>query len=295
MKKISRKIANDLANSPIFNQAQYLWKENQKNFWLPLNKWKKIYLGVYLILQDYTQDLFPPQFKDQQAAYDGEINYFDNLPGVDPKIALETDIRKPFCFGNYKYINYFLQLCQTLEECEIYPPQKILELGAGSGWMSEFLAVMKFNATATTISHNSIEQIESRINSLKQKDFPVTLQCYETPMESVSEFLKDKNVLPVDAVFVFEALHHAYDWQKSLKSAFECLDRDGWLIICNEPNLIHTFVSYRVAKLSNTHEIGMSKISLVKTLKSIGFRQVVCFRNRYLDLLITPHWIAAQK
>jgi cyclopropane fatty-acyl-phospholipid synthase-like methyltransferase len=167
-------------------------------------------------------------------------------------------------------------------------------LGAGSGWMSEFLAVMKFKAIATTISHNSIKQIESRISSLKQKEFPVTLQCYETPMESVAEFFKNKNVLPFDAVFVFEALHHAYDWQKSLKSAFDCLDRGGWLIICNEPNLVHTFVSYRIAKLSNTHEIGMSKLSLMKTLKQIGFRKVVCLNNR-LHLLIKPHWIAAQK
>ena len=68
------------------------------------------------------------------------------------------------------------------------------------------------------------------------------------PMESVADFLQDKEVLPFDVVFVFEALHHAYDWHQSLKSAFECLKPGGWLIICNEPNLIHTFVSYRIAK-----------------------------------------------
>lgn len=292
--KNNQKVANYLSDSFIFSRAEYLWQENQKNFWLPLKKWEKLYLGIYLILKDYAEGLFPPQFKDQQAAYDGEINYFNSLPGVDPNVALETDIRKPFWFGNCKYINYFLQLCQILEKCKIYPPQKILELGAGSGWMSEFLSVMKFNAIATTISHNSIEQIESRISSLKQKEFPVTLQCYETPMESVAEFLKDKNILPVNAVFVFEALHHAYDWQESLQSAFECLDKNGWLIICNEPNLVHTFVSYRIARLSKTHEIGMSKLSLTKTLKNIGFRKIVCFNN-HLDLLIKPHWIAAQK
>ena len=292
--KITYKIAEYLANSFVFTSAKNLWTQNQKNFWLPLKKWEKLYLGIYLILKDYSQGLFPPQFEDQKAAYDGEINYFNSLPGVDANIALETDIRKPFWFGNCKYIDYFLQLCKILEKCQIYPPQKILELGAGSGWMSEFLAVMKFNAIATTISHNSIEQIENRISSIEQKKIPVTLQCYETPMESVADFLKDKNVLPVDAVFVFEALHHAYDWQQSLKSAFESLDKNGWLIICNEPNLIHTFVSYRIAKLSNTHEIGMSKSSLKKTLKNIGFRKVVCFNNHW-NLLIKPHWIAAQK
>ena len=292
--KLIQEIAGNLSNTFVFNRARYLWQENQSNFWLPLKKWEKLYLGIYIILHDYSEGLFPPKFADQQVAYECEINYFNELPGIDPDLALETDIRKPFWFRNYKYINYFLQLCQILEKCKICPPQTVLELGAGSGWMSEFLAVMKFNAIATTISHNSIKQIESRIKSLKQKEFPVTLQCYETPMESVGEFLKDKHVLPVDVVFVFEALHHAYDWQKSLKSAFKCLDKDGWLIICNEPNLIHTFVSYRIAKLSNTHEIGMSKLSLEKTLKQIGFKKIVCFNNHF-DLLIKPHWMAAQK
>ncbi len=119
----------------------------------------KIYLGIYLILKDYGEGLFSPQFEDQQAAYEGKINYFNSLPGINPSVALEIDIRKPFWFGNYTYIKYFLHLCKILEKCEIHPPQKILELGAGSGWMSEFLAVMKFNAIATTISHNLMNLI----------------------------------------------------------------------------------------------------------------------------------------
>jgi hypothetical protein len=85
--KYIQKIAGNLSNSFIFNRAKYLWKENQINFWLPLNKWEKLYLGVYLIIKDYSESLFPPKFEDQQAAYDGEINYFDSLPGIDPNVA----------------------------------------------------------------------------------------------------------------------------------------------------------------------------------------------------------------
>ena len=179
--KFLQQTAQQLSNYPVFNRARTLWEENQKNYWLPLNKLEKLYLGVYIILQDYSQGLFPPTFEDQQAAYEGEINFFYSLPGINPSVALETDMRKPFWFRGYKYINYFLKLCKTFEKCGISPPQKVLELGAGSGWMSEFLSVMKFQVVATTISQSSIEQIERRISSLEQKGFPVTLQCYENP------------------------------------------------------------------------------------------------------------------
>ena len=122
--EIIRQIASNLSHSFIFKYAKNLWQENQINCWPPLKKWEKIYLGIYLILKDYGEGLFPPQFEDQQAAYEGEINYFNSLPGINPSVALEIDIRKPFWFGNYTYIKYFLHLCKILEKCEIYPTQK---------------------------------------------------------------------------------------------------------------------------------------------------------------------------
>jgi 2-polyprenyl-3-methyl-5-hydroxy-6-metoxy-1,4-benzoquinol methylase len=288
------KVAHTLSCFPIFNPAKVLLEKNQMDFWLPLNRLQKLYLGSYMILHDYAQGTFPPTFADQAKAYEAEENFFFNLAGVDPAEALDSDMRKPFWFRNDRYIQYFLELCQCLEKCGVHPPQTILELGAGSGWMCEFLATMKFNAIATTIGSSSIEQIELRAQSLNAKSLDAHLRAFQAPMETVDEVLASENALPVDAVFVFEALHHAYDWEATFKAVFNCLKPGGWFLICREPNLLHTFVSYRVAKLSNTHEIGMSRSAMLQTLREVGFQKRVVLKNHF-HFFIQPHWIAAQK
>ena len=293
---ILQKISQKISNCPFFTKAKKLWEDNQNNFFLPLNKFQKLYVGIYVILKDYSEGIFPPTFEDQQLAYDNEMNYFYNLPGIKPSLILDSEIRKPFWFSNEKYIKYFVKISEIMNKCGIKPPQKIIELGAGSGWMCEFFSAMKFQAIATTIAPDNIKQINKRIASLKEKDIDVTLQVFQTPMETIDEFFKENNpqILPVDAVFVFEALHHAYDWEKSIESAFKSLKSGGWLLICNEPNLLHTFISYRVAKLSNTHEIGLSRSSLIKKMKEIGFQKIVTYSNK-IDFMVKTHWIVAQK
>jgi len=97
-----------------------------------------------------------------------------------------------------------------------------------------------------------------------------------------------------DAVFVFEALHHAFDWRETIESAAKCLRPGGWLLICNEPNLLHTCISYRVAKLTNTHEIGFSKGDLVTALQKTGFRKIISTGPK-LHWWTRPHWLLAQK
>lgn len=279
---------------PVYRKAQQLEVENKENYWLPLSKLQKAYLGSYMVLQDYATGIFPPTFEDQAVAYEAEENFFFSLPGVDPEKALDSDLRKPFWLGNERYISYFLELCEALKVCDVKPPQTILELGAGSGWMSEFLALMQFRAIATTIGQSSVEQIHRRAKSLEAKGFCDSLVGFQAPMETIDAALYKHSEEPVDAVFVFEALHHAYDWQKTFHSVYKSLKPGGWFIICREPNLLHTVVSYRMAKFSNTHEIGMSRTAMLKVLKSVGFKERRVLKN-HVHFFIRPHWIAAQK
>jgi SAM-dependent methyltransferase len=99
---------------------------------------------------------------------------------------------------------------------------------------------------------------------------------------------------PFDAAFVYEALHHAFDWRKALGATLRCLKPGGWLILANEPNLLHTFISYRFAKLTKVHDIGMSRRQLVSTLRAVGFSEVRVLRPRLNDL-VSFHWIAARR
>ena len=112
------------------------------------------------------------------------------------------------------------------------------------------------------------------------------------PMEQIDRARGQRP--PYDAVYVYEALHHAFSWREAIEASHECLKPGGWLLICEEPNVLHTFVSYRVSRLANTHEIGFSGSELLRHLRVTGFRPVRVLRNR-VGLLVRPHWNAARK
>ena len=292
--RFCRLAAAKLATLSCFNSSQGLWEDN-KSFWnLPLSKRQKLQIGSYIILRDFGEGLFPPTFDDQQKAYEAEINYRFNLPGTTPATASIADLRKPFWDGPAmrRYMANFMDLTCALERCHVHPPQRLLELGCGGGWMAEFLALMGFSVVGTTISPHDIVDAENRVASLKFKGLSADLKFRKTPMESVAEATCDLE--PFDATFVFEALHHAFDWRKAIDSAFDCLKPGGWLLICNEPNWIHTFSSYRVARLSNTHEVGFLRRDLMDHLKQKGFQEVSILKNS-LHFRVKPHWIAAKK
>jgi hypothetical protein len=97
-----------------------------------------------------------------------------------------------------------------------------------------------------------------------------------------------------DCVFVYEALHHAFDWKQTLRASAAILKSGGWLLIAGEPNRMHTFISYRVATLSRTHEIGFSRSALVKELKASGFSEVKVLQPSF-DNRVSPFWIMARK
>jgi 2-polyprenyl-3-methyl-5-hydroxy-6-metoxy-1,4-benzoquinol methylase len=174
---------------------------------------------------------------------------------------------------------------------KVSPSAKILELGCGSGWMAEFLAVMGYDMTGTEIAEEEITDANRRIRSLEVKGFSPALKFVATPMESVHTVVAADSF---DAVFVFAALHHAFEWREAIRSSFACLKPGGWFVICDEPNVLHIFISYRVAKLSKTHEIGFSKSELVTELRKTGFRKIISTGAK-LHWWFRPHWLLAQK
>ncbi len=287
-------IAETLSRLPLLRRGQTLWHQNQKDWNLPLSRWDKIQVGVYLILVDYSQGLFPPTFPDQQRAYQNEINYHKAVPGLKPEDVAAADLRKPFWFGAplRHYFSDFLKLAGLLEEAGIAPPAKLLELGCGTGWTAEFLTHLGFDVVSTTISPHEVEIALKRVDALRARGLRFNLQFRACPMETVRDHVHDQG--PFDAVFVFEALHHAFDWKAALNSAFSCLRPGGWLLVCNEPNWLHTAVSYRVAKLSSTHEIGFHKRDLLVHLHQAGFQKVLSRGNRP-HWFFRSHWLMAQR
>jgi SAM-dependent methyltransferase len=181
---------------------------------------------------------------------------------------------------------------KDFERLGIRPPQRLLELGCGGGWMPESFARLGFDVVGTSIAPDDIVDANRRIAGIRATGLPVKLEYLEAPMESIHERVADRD--PFDAVYVFAALHHAYDWRVTFASVFQCLRPGGWFVIADEPNLIHTFVSYRVARLSNTHEIGMSRKKMQEHLRKVGFSDVVVLRN-HLHGFYRTHWLAAKR
>jgi len=290
----ARSLARTLTNAPWVRAGRSLWEENRSNWHMPLSRAEKLRCGVYLILHDYAEGKFPPRFPDRERAHEAEIAARSNLPGLDERQFFEAEMRKPFLWGagQERYLRKYLQVCELLERCEVGPPARLLELGCGSGWMAEFLSTAGFDVTGTTIVPADVEDARGRLPALAAKGTSSSLEFRISTMEEVDQAVRD--LPPFDAVYVFEALHHAFAWREAIDATYRCLRPGGWLLLCDEPNWLHTFVSYRVAKLSNTHEVGFTRADLRSQLKATGFQRVVVARNR-LGLLVRPHWLAAQK
>jgi SAM-dependent methyltransferase len=294
MSSPTRALARTLTKAPWLREGRQLWEQNRSDWHLQLSRIDKLRSGTWLILHDYAEGEFPPRFPDRQQTHEAEIVVRSNLPGLDEGQFFEAEMRKPFLWGGgqERYLEKYLQLSELLAQCGVNPPAQLLELGSGSGWMAEFLALAGFDVTATTIGPKDVEDAKRRLPALAAKGATGSLEFRASPMESVDEAVRD--LPPFDAAFVFEALHHAFDWGEAIDAAFRCLRPGGWLLLCDEPNWLHTFVSYRVARLSNTHEIGFTRRQLTGNLRKAGFQEVVIARNRF-HFLVKPHWLAARK
>ncbi len=266
------------------------------NWDYPLNKWEKLWVGCYMILRDYAQGIFPPEFKNERETFESEKAYYNTLQTLGKKSdeLCEMAMQKPFWYGRgcERFLGHYIGIQTSLYDSGIRPPSKLLEVGCGSGWIAEILSSAGFHVFATTLDASAGEMIERRRKSLIAKNLPHNLQFRSSAMEYIQKETHDLG--PFDAVYVYEALHHAHDWKKAVGAFFECIRPGGWCFIFNEPNIVHTFVSYRVGRLSNTHEIGINPAVLKRHLKAIGFGRIKVLKNR-MHCYMKPIWIAAQK
>jgi hypothetical protein len=204
MSSLMRKLAGWMADSRFLRRGAVLLEKNTAQWSMPMTKREKLEAGVHLILRDYARGLFSPTFDDQQKAYAAEIACRFSLGGITPEFYTSAAMRKPF--WNYsltrQYLSDFSKLLSALDQARVAPPAKLLELGCGSGWMAEFLAMMHFKVTATTLSENDVADVLARAGSIRAKGIECSLRSRVAPMETAASILRDEG--PFDAVFVFE-------------------------------------------------------------------------------------------
>lgn len=287
-----RKAARRLTESPLFSSARSLWQQNQKSYTFPLSKFQKVYVGLYLILSDWAQGAFPPSF-EREIAWENERKFIDNVPGFNAESWYSGMVRSPFGYPPKEMlyqVGNFLRLAKMMHARGIAPPAKVVEIGCGVGWISELLCLAGYRVTGSSIAPDEITYARKRICSVKAKGVADGMLSFELgAMEQIG--LQHQNV---DCIVVHEALHHAFDWKETGRSVFRALKPGGWYFICYEPNIAHTLISYRLAKLTNTHEIGLSRRKLKNELYAAGFSRVQILTDPF-HFGIRWHWIAAQK
>jgi len=290
---VFKRMAAALAGSPLLSRARKLTEKNREDWNLAVSRTDNLLICSYLILSDYAAGLFPPSYSDRAAAYENERQYGHGLGGVSWEEFQAKEMRKPFWDANAanKYLNGFVRLLRLIESLGVAPGSRVLELGCGSGWIAEFFALTGYDVVATTIAPSDGPAVESREAALRAKGVMSEFGFNLTPMEDVDQVVELNSF---DAAYVHQALHHVYDWKAALRAAFRTLKPGGWMIIADEPNVLHTFTSYRMGKLSRTREIGMSRRKIIRCLRHAGYREVRIISPRFDDRL-HPHWIAARK
>ncbi|HWB58897.1 MAG TPA: class I SAM-dependent methyltransferase [Chthoniobacteraceae bacterium] len=289
-----QRAAGCLAGSFLFKGTAALWERNEKDWYLPLNKFQKARVGIYLVLRDYARGLFPPQFPDQAKAHENERLAFSRIPGLAPGDVLRDAARKPFWNAPAadKLLADFAFLLVWMERLGIHAPARVIEIGCGPGWMSEFFAMEGYDTLGTSIAPCDLPIWEGRVNACKARGTGARLRFAVCEMENVDKLAEAQGKF--DCCVVYEALHHAHDWRATVKAVANVLKPGGWFLVAAEPNVLHTVVSYRVALLTHTHEVGISRPQFIAELQGSGFDEIKLLKNKFDDH-VSPHWIAARK
>lgn len=145
------------------------------------------------------------------------------------------------------------------------PPSKILDVGCGTGWTSEFLSRAGYHVTGLDISPDMIEACR-RLRSGQNLDF--TVGDFEAISSSGS----------YDAILSFGSLHHCDDLNAALTSCFRAL-RTGGILLLLEPGEGHEDSETSREYVAN---YGLTERSLPppvlrKNLSSVGFHNIQVF------------------
>ena len=136
----------------------------------------------------------------------------------------------------------------------IIKKKEILDLGCGGGILSESLAREGASLTAVDQSKKLIESARERANTF---NYNINYQC-----SSIEEMYKKK--IKFDIIICLEVIEHIYDYQKFIINIFNCLKKNGLVILStiNRSKLAYLttiFFAEKIFKLvpNKTHDWNM--------------------------------------
>lgn len=211
--------------------------------------------------------------------------------------------RKPFGWGS-AYWGKWAMITHAFEKLGIPEGSTVLDVGAGTGWTTVFLAELGYKATGVDIAPG-----HAVVGARRAERYGVEAAFVTADMDTM-------DVGRFDACLVFDALHHTQHQARAVERISAQLKPGAWVLF-GEPSWLHGF-SPRARKTSKDVgwvERGVRVSVLKRDCRKVGFGDFQRFYEgtaptagtglawQLCRLLLTPFssspqtsiWLAARK
>lgn len=159
-------------------------------------------------------------------------------------------------FSDLRCGEYLMDIAQIIRLLPP-PPQKLLDVGVGSGWTSELFAMRGYEVLGLDISPDMIELANKRSSQVKF---------------SVCDYEMGPVPGGFDIAVIYDALHHAENEFAALQNIYNALS-DGGILVTIEPGAGHSTTpeSLEVMKMYGTTEKDMPFYHQRNLMQKAGF------------------------
>ncbi|HEX8137888.1 MAG TPA: methyltransferase domain-containing protein [Pyrinomonadaceae bacterium] len=190
---------------------------------------------------------------------------FDNLARRPPKYlgdGMDEETYRHFCD--------FANLTRALK---LPPGSRILDVGCGSGWLSEYLARLGYEVCGIDISPDLVEMARER---LRRVPFPVDQETALRYRFATHDIESAPLPETFDAIICYDSLHHFQDERAVVRHLAMMLDYGGLLFILEG---------------DRPQEGSAGERELLDTMREFGTLESP-FSRRYLDWLLAENGFA---
>jgi SAM-dependent methyltransferase len=176
---------------------------------------------------------------------------------------MEHEASKPFGWSPLHFVEW-ATVESMLETIRLPAGARVLDVGCGSGWTSLFLAEAGYDVLGYDLVPANVELARSRARRWGSSARFEVADMEELPPGE-----------PVDAVLLFQALHHTGRQRAALRAIAARLRPGGWLLL-GEPTWLHRFSPEARAMRREVGwmERGLRLRALRRDLHDAGFAEI---------------------
>ncbi len=257
----------------------------------PARQWLERLAGIHLpVLEgwgDIDRDRHPETPADWARLLAGENAHLEQIDSRAAEIEryvhdkeAHYNLTKPFTSvnraQNIQLLNSFTALAGNLQ---LPLGGLILDMGAGTAWVSELLARLGYRTVTLDIAETMLRIGQRRFEQAQLPFHPIAGDMTRLPVAGHS----------LDAVLIIDALHHAPDLQAVFDEVFRVL-ADGGQFLIAEPGEGHAETTKSRGE-SQEHGVREAEIHLFEAARyarAAGFDSVRILLHYFPEIAMTP-------